>query len=334
MGFLNLDAGSVVKLPAEGRRPESVHVLDGDSIDAINAALAAGRPLLLRGEPGTGKSQLARAAAAALGRAFHSFVVDALTEPRDLLWRLDAVTRLAEAQLEGSLPGQAVDALRKKLKEERFLQPGPIWWALDWPSAEAQATEAGLDHPSTPPHWSAADGMVLLIDEIDKADAAVPNGLLEALGQDRFVCPGGRVITTPPDVPPPLVVVTTNDERPLPQAFERRCLVHRLAWPEPRADLIQRLVEWGQAHFETCSGDVLQKAAGLLADDRDVMGSRSGRRPGGAEYLDLLRAAARLAEDDAVSASLEVSSPEERMEVWIDRVAKFTLKKHSLGVDS
>src|SRR4051812_49021009 len=97
--FISLSAAGAVALPAMGGMPSSVHVIDEESIDAINAALATARPLLVRGEPGTGKSQLARAAAVLLGRAFLAHAVDARTETRDLLWTLDAVARLATAQV-------------------------------------------------------------------------------------------------------------------------------------------------------------------------------------------------------------------------------------------
>ena len=97
MKYLEIQAGSQVRLQAPPGLPELVHVFDEDSIQAVNAALAARRPLLVRGEPGIGKSQLARAAAKALGRVYVPFVVDARIESRDLLWHFDAVARLAEA---------------------------------------------------------------------------------------------------------------------------------------------------------------------------------------------------------------------------------------------
>ena len=98
-----LSSGVAIPLPEQNGLPKSAHVIDRESILAVNAALATGRPLLVRGEPGTGKSQLARAVAQVLGRAFVQHAVDSRTETRDLLWSLDAVARLAEAQLIGSL---------------------------------------------------------------------------------------------------------------------------------------------------------------------------------------------------------------------------------------
>ena len=103
MKFLTAQHGDTVVLAASPTVPEPVHVWDRREIAAVNAALAAKRPLLVRGEPGIGKSQLARAAAKALGRAFVPCVVDSRTESRDLLWHYDAVARLADAQLLGAL---------------------------------------------------------------------------------------------------------------------------------------------------------------------------------------------------------------------------------------
>ena len=328
MRFLHRENGEILELPAWGSYERSFHVFDIESVDAINAALAARRPLLLRGEPGTGKSQLARAAAVALGRAFHSSVIDALTEPRDLLWRLDAVTRLAEAQLAGALGTDDEGKLRKRLAEEKFLQPGPVWWALDWPGAELQARKVGLTAPEAPDGWSVEHSVVLLIDEIDKADASVPNGLLEALGAGRFECPGGRVVGRSELGPPPLVMVTTNEERSLPDAFIRRCLVHHIRWPRDREKLIQALMARGAAHFSECSEQVLRRAAEMLVEDRELISARRLSPPGGAEYLDLLRAVIEMVGDSEVAARLHADDDDGRLMELLGRVGRYTLQKH------
>lgn len=114
MEFLDIKPGTKTLLPSPVDAPERVHVFDQPSIDAVNAALAAKRPLLLKGEPGIGKSQLARAVARELKCAFVQFVVDSQTESRDLLWHFDAVQRLADAQL-SSVLGESRDAVREKL---------------------------------------------------------------------------------------------------------------------------------------------------------------------------------------------------------------------------
>jgi len=307
---------TALKLERYGTLPGTVHVFDRDSVDAVNAALAARRPLLVRGEPGTGKSQLARAAAAAMGRAFVSIVIDVRTEARDLLWSFDAVSRLAEAQVQGALPGRDEEKVRESLAEEHFLTAGPLWWAFDWKSAAERARETGAPIPHKPEGWQSGDGVVLLIDEIDKADTSVPNGLLEALGLGRFTCPGGRVVTQKTQTVP-LVVVTTNEERALPDPFLRRCLVLQLAWPAEREELIKRLKLRGRAHFERCSEEVLDKAASLLVKHREEVAERGLCPPGGAEYLDLLRALDDLAEDGA----------EEQLAL-LERLGQFALSKH------
>lgn len=316
MRHLDWQQGTPVKLPAQAALSESVHVFDPASVDAVNAALIAGRPLLVRGEPGTGKSQLARAAAVALGRAFISQVVDARTEARDLMWSFDAVARLAEAQVQGALGVRDEDRLRENLRAERFLTPGPLWWVFDWRDAERQRREGGGVEPSSPAGWEPAAGAVLLLDEIDKADSSVPNGLLECLGQGRFPALGGKVVSWQAQEPP-LILITTNEERALPDPFLRRCLVLHLGWPTDRESLVAALVERGKAHFPACSPQVLEEAARLLAQDREAVAERGLCPPGGAEYLDLLRV-------------LEGSAPsaEARQLELLARVGRFALQKH------
>lgn len=309
-------------LPAYGAQPAGVHVFDRPSVDAIHAALAAGRPLLVRGEPGSGKSQLARAAAAALGRAFVSHVIDARTEARDLMWSFDAVSRLAEAQIQGALGVTEPAAVRENLKEERFLSPGPLWWAFDWADAARQAKQMGSFEPAAPECWEQAEGVVLLLDEIDKADSSVPNGLLECLGQGQFSCPGGRTVRWKPQEPP-LIVVTTNEERSLPDPFLRRCMVLHLGLPEAPEALIAELVGRGQAHFPSCSPRVLEAVARQLESDRREVAARDLTPPGGAEFIDLVRALLSLAPDDEA----------EQLRL-LGRIARFALRKHPTELHS
>jgi hypothetical protein len=150
-----LSDGNCLSLLPRGTMPAPAHVFDANSIDAVNAALAARRPLLVRGEPGTGKSQLARAVAEYLGRPLITHVVDSRTEARDLLWEFDAVARLAEAQLQGALgrPGPVDEkALRAELAPERFVRPGALWWALNWESGTSRCSRCRAKRP--PPHRS------------------------------------------------------------------------------------------------------------------------------------------------------------------------------------
>ena len=311
---------SPITLPKLGELPATRHIFSQDDVDAINTALAAGRPLLIRGEPGTGKSQLARAAAHRLNRAFVSMTLDARTEPGDLHWTLDAVRRLAEAQVAGAA-GDTGHNLERRLAEARFAIPGPLWWAFQWQDA-AQIRKANKATRSEPVQTSdnASDhaetrGVVVLLDEIDKADSSVPNGLLESLGQSRFIGPDGQEIVATP--PLPLVIVTTNEERALPSAFLRRCLVHQLHLPTDRDSLILWLESRGLAHFDDeLSMEILRKAARMLVRDREKCLQHGLAPPGGAEYLDLLRALSQLADSD------------EDRQILLGRIGKFALDKH------
>jgi MoxR-like ATPase len=315
--FLSLSPGSSIPLPASDGMAKSVHIIDEESILAVNAALATGRPLLVRGEPGTGKSQLARAAAEALRRTFVSHAVDSRTETRDLLWSVDAVARLAEAQMMGALTKQDENALRDRLKILNFVQPGPLWWAFDWSDAAEQAEAVRTTILKQRDNWKVEDGVVVLLDEIDKADPSVPNALLDALGHGRFEVPG-RTPVVMQSTCLPLVVITTNEERALPDAFLRRCLVLHLSLPTEPAKLIPVLVERGRAHFpaDKCADAVLAKAAELLANDRPPLPNRDLSQPGLAEYIDLLRAVS------------EQKTTEEDQCALLGKIAKFALKKH------
>lgn len=290
-GFLVVCEEAVVDLHGPDGEVEARHVIDREAIQALNAALAARRPLLVRGEPGTGKSQLARAAAELLGRALVPFTVDALTEPRDLLYRVDDVARLAEAQIQSASPGTG--GARAAVAVANFLSPGPLWWAFEWISAsEQQSVGNGDCRPIRPAgDWDDGKGCVVLIDEIDKADASVPNGLLDALGHGRFDVRGHRPIRQAGA--PPLVIITTNEERALPDAFLRRCLVLQLGLPTDEKTLTRLLVRRGGAHFPQADAQVLSEAAAMVVADRAVVKTRGLLPPGLAEYIDLLRVVQR-----------------------------------------
>ena len=316
--YLDPDGGlEPLVLPRCGGLEPSVHVFDRESILAINAALASKRPLLVRGRPGTGKSQLARAAAVALGRVLLTKVVDARTESRDFFYRFDAVSRLAEAQVMGALREADEEGIRERLKESNFLYPESLWWAFEWTSAEKQAKAVGGRIPEAPKGCSADAGAVVLIDEIDKGDPSVPNGLLEALGNGTFPVPDHEPVTQ--QGVKPLVIVTTNEERELPDAFLRRCLVLHLELPRNRDELTAHLVQRGKAHHEACDETVLRKAAELLAEDREDVESTGRVPPGQAEFLDLLRAVTEQCED-----------AEDQLQL-LEEIRRFALQKHPRG---
>ena len=281
---------------------------------AINAALASGRPLLVRGEPGVGKSQLAAAAAVGLRRRFVSRVIDARTESQDLLYTLDAVRRLADAQWIARSGLENEETLEQRLDERNYITPGPLWWGFHWASAHAQAQRAKVLIAGTA--TKAPRGVVVLLDEIDKADSSVPNGLLECLGQRQFSGPGGTTIRC--DAMPPLVVVTTNEERSLPDAFLRRCLVLQMVLPKAENDLLAWLLRRGRSHFQAdeVADPVLEEAAAMLIEDRLAAKRRHLPPPGGAEYLDLIRALVHLEKDTAAQLELLVE------------LRDFTLRKH------
>ena len=327
-----IEPGATVELRRVKGVPEQVHVFAKREIQAVNTALAAGRPLLLRGEPGVGKSQLAKAAAKVLGRAFVSKTVDANTEAHHLLWRFDAVARLAEAQVQGALLGpceKTRDDVRQSVMEslalEKFIYPEALWWALNWKSASDQAEKAHVKEPVQSEGYDVKNGVVALIDEIDKADADVPNGLLEALGSGSFR-PFGMSEDVSSNDPHPLIVVTTNGERSLPDAFVRRCLVLKMELPRERDGedgLVAHLIKRAAAHFPApvdnpgVNDELFKEAARLLARDREDARTKNLRPlPGQAEYFDLLRAVRRLAPDD----------PEAQADLLND-LADFALKK-------
>ncbi len=320
--FVSLDLAEPVWLVNREGVPEQAHLFDDKHVLAIRSALAARRPLLVRGEPGCGKTQLAAAAARVLQRPLVSLVVDARTESTDLMWRFDSVRRLAEAQLCGTL-NLKPEQIEERLAIARFVTPGPLWWGFDWEQAALHVAEHKLPVRAADAGTSAANGCVVLIDEIDKADSDVPNGLLEALGSGEFTPDGCAAVRV--GKRPPLVIVTTNEERALPDAFVRRCLVLRVQLPA--ADkLKQHLVDRGRAHFQRVpqvagiaplpplDDKLLEDAATMLISDRSA---GVLPLPGLAEYLDLLRAVRELAAEGA-------GPPEE----LLDAVRSFTLRKH------
>ncbi|MGH8549830.1 MAG: hypothetical protein ACRERU_14745 [Methylococcales bacterium] len=159
----------------------------------------------------------------------------------------------------------------------------------------------------------------MLIDEIDKAESDVPNGLLEALGAGTF-SPQGCDSPVMVKGIAPLVLITTNEERALPDAFVRRCLVLHLelpGLPEESEAFRNLLVERGRAHFQAAMDNVLTEAANLLIDYR-IESQRLHRLPlpGQAEYLDLLRAVINLG-----------NTPERQLEL-LSEIARYTVRKH------
>ena len=229
-------------------------------------------------------------------------VIDGRSEAADLQWRYDAVGRLSDAHVPGAQAREAA----------HYLSPGPLWWAFDWEDAYRHWSQRCQgEAPARPPGWTPEDGVVLLIDEIDKADPDLPNAFLEVLGNQGFSLPflGLRVVR---GAVAPLVVITTNEERELPGAFLRRCLVHIL---KPPADL----PDMGRRHLARrglpAHPKVLERAAQLLAQDRGRARELKTYVPGLAEYLDLVIAVATLG-----------GTPAEQLDL-IEETAGFVLDK-------
>ncbi len=294
------------------------HVLEHNYQDiwAIRTALSCGRPLLLRGDPGLGKSQIARLAASILGWRFVIQTVDATSTCQDLCWHEDAIARLAEAQIQGALQAGDDDQRQShaeviaRLAPQRFIKPESLWWSFDWEGA-CKHCEANELPPDQPPHIEGSSGTVLLLDEIDKADTDVPNGLLDVFGHGGFNVPHvGRIIKKTPV----LVVITTNEERVLPAAFLRRCVVYKLSVPEE--NLVTWLVERGHVHFPQLSIDLCEQAADSFVQQRGQRSVVEGWRPSLAEYLDLLRV-------------LDQQKPEERQHLVEQLMTYFVDKQAS-----
>ncbi len=293
------------------------HELTAEAALAVRAAYAANRPLLVRGEPGVGKTQLAAAVAKAWSWQLIHKTLDSHTESHDLLYTFDDIARLGEAQLLAHNP--TADAAQI-LQPARYLSPGPLWWALDWTSA-AQAHQTcafnttGPAHPDTTPA-----GVVVVLDEIDKAESDVPNGLLETLGQGSFQVPYRRERICQTGVAP-LVIITTNEERELPPAFVRRCWVLALALPDKETDFVAQLSRRGRAHFATTIHDetLYADAASQLWHSRADAHSQGLPLPGQAEYLDLLRALSTLAQDAKTQRAL------------FNQAKQYVLDKHQTG---
>lgn len=276
-------------------RDGETYVIDPEVAFAVRVAEATGRPLLLRGEPGCGKSSLAAYVARDKGWRYYEHVVTSRTTARDLLWSFDAVRRLADAQVRE--PGTS-------LNDVNYVDPGVLWWAFAPEQARrrgAKPEDVDFD-PATDPNpenaTRSATKAVVLIDEIDKADPDMPNGMLVPLGSHEFEVTDTRARVrhrSGADIEH-LIMITTNEERELPQAFLRRCVVVWVPEPSP-----PHLVQVAERHLRTREGSFAiadRKLAEELATDllkaRAEAGRKGIRPPSTAEYLDAFHALRRL----------------------------------------
>lgn len=289
--FLALQPNTETELSEGGGFGPAGHWWEPNQIDALIAAYAARRPLLVRGEAGSGKSQLARAAAMVLGGTLACEVIHPRFEALDLLYRFDAVRRLADAQ---------ANSIRN---DREYLHMGALWRAL-------AACQPGQPRP------------VLLIDEVDKADADLPNSLLDVLGNRSFHVPLTGDMVGPPSGEMPLILMTTNEERELPPAFVRRCLVLNLNPPADDAAFLDWLVQRGTVHRHLRIDDgVRQDAAKLVLRDRQAAVHAGQPKVGLAEYIDLLTAL------DDLAGSLESEARQAEQIAWLKRLSDYFLIK-------
>ena len=199
---------------------------------AVNAAVALERPLLVKGEPGTGKTILAHEIATALGKDIIAWHIKSTTKAQQGLYEYDAVTRLRDGQL-----GEA-----KVADIRNYIMRGKLWEA-----------------------FTADQAPVLLIDEIDKADIEFPNDLLLELDRMEFFVYETR--ETVKATHRPVVVITSNNEKELPDAFLRRCFFHYIRFPD--RDTMARIVE---VHYPNLQKTLLRDALTAFYEVRDVPG--------------------------------------------------------------
>ncbi len=208
------------------------YVATEDLMIAVNAALTLQRPLLIKGEPGTGKTVLAQEVAKALGKQFIEWNIKSTTKAQQGLYEYDAVSRLRDSQL-----GED-----KVHDIANYIRPGKLWEA-----------------------FTAEESPVLLIDEIDKADIEFPNDLLQELDRmEFFVYETQETIKA---TQRPLVIITSNNEKELPDAFLRRCFFHYISFPDP--ETMEKIVE---VHHPDAKNSLVRDALKIFFDVRETPG--------------------------------------------------------------
>ncbi|PHR67945.1 MoxR family ATPase [Alcanivorax sp.] len=223
------------------------YVATDDLKMAVNAAIALKRPLLIKGEPGTGKTLLAEQVAESLGLPLLSWNVKSTTKAQQGLYEYDAVSRLRDSQL----GAEGVEDV------SNYLKKGKLW--------EAFAHEGQV---------------VLLIDEVDKADIEFPNDLLQELDRmEFFVYETGELIKAEQR---PIVIITSNNEKELPDAFLRRCFFHYINFPD--AATMQAIVD---VHFPEIKKNLVSEALEIFFDLRKVPGLK--KKPSTSELIDWLK---------------------------------------------
>ena len=223
------------------------YVATDDLQMAVNAAVVLQRPLLIKGEPGTGKTMLAEEVASALGKPLISWHIKSTTKAQQGLYEYDAVSRLRDSQLGGD----------KVHDIGNYIKRGKLWEA-----------------------FTAPEQVVLLIDEVDKADIEFPNDLLLELDRMEFHVyeTGERVVAKNR----PIVIITSNNEKELPDAFLRRCFFHFINFPDRETML--RIVD---VHFPGIKKSLVDEALDVFFDVRKIPGLK--KKPSTSELVDWLK---------------------------------------------
>ena len=223
------------------------YVATDDLRMAVNAAVALQRPLLIKGEPGTGKTMLAEEVALGLGKRLIQWHIKSTTKAQQGLYEYDAVSRLRDSQL-----GDA-----KVHDIANYIKRGKLWDAFD-----------------------ADEQVVLLIDEVDKADIEFPNDLLVELDRmEFFVYETGQTIRAKHR---PIIIITSNNEKELPDAFLRRCFFHFIKFPD--RDTMREIVA---VHYPAIARELVQEALEVFFDVRSIPGLK--KKPSTSELIDWLK---------------------------------------------
>ncbi|NOR67577.1 MAG: AAA family ATPase, partial [Woeseiaceae bacterium] len=210
----------------------STYVATDDLMIAVNAAVTLERPILIKGEPGTGKTQLAVEVASSLGKPLYEWHIKSTTKAQQGLYEYDAVARLRDSQLGDDRVHDI----------SNYIVRGKVWEAFE-----------------------AAEQPVLLIDEVDKADIEFPNDLLRELDRMEFYVYETKQLIEATHRP--IIIITSNNEKELPDAFLRRCFFHYIKFPDKKT--MQQIVD---VHFPKLKKDLLSEALNAFYEVRDVPG--------------------------------------------------------------